>query len=87
MNGTTHTIGAPREGMTSVSRIPFILTEACYESRYPELASVDLVSLVLNKCADLSCIDKDGQQRPVDGSMPSEELYDVKSLHVYVKRS
>ena len=84
MNGVTHKIGASRDGMGSVSRVPFVLTEACYESGYPELAGLDLVDLLLSKKAELSCVDKDGDLRPFDGMMTGDDLMAAKSFHVRV---
>lgn len=84
MSGIKHTIGAPREAMESVSRLPFVLTDACEDSGYPELADVDLVDLLLKKRAELSCIDGSGISRQVDGTMTAADLTRAKSFHVLV---
>jgi len=83
-DGITHKIGASRDGMASVSRVPFVLTEACYESGFPELANMDMVDLLLSKRAELSCVDKDGDERPVDGTMTGADLMAAKSFHVRI---
>ena len=84
MDGVTHKIGASRDGMASVSRVPFVLTEACCESGYPELANLDMVDLLLSKRAELSCVDSGGVQRRVDGTMTPNDLLTAKAFHVRV---
>lgn len=80
----THKIGASRDGMGSVSRVPFVLNDACYESGYPELVDLDLVDLLLSKKAELSYVDKDGDIRRFDGSITVVDLMAAKSIHVRV---
>jgi hypothetical protein len=84
VNGVTHRIGASRDGMGSVSRVPFVLNDACYESGYPELVDLDLVDLLLSKKAELSYVDKDGDIRRFDGSITVVDLMAAKSIHVRV---
>ena len=84
LNGVTHTIGAPRDDIETVSRLPFVITEACRESGYPELAELDLVDLMLSRTAELSCVDRSGHLRPVDGTMSKADITSMRSFHVKV---
>lgn len=86
LDGVTYKIGASRDGMDSISRLPFVLTEACYESGYPELADLDLVDLLLGKKAELAYADGSGAQKPVDGQMTVSDVQAVKSFHVTIKQ-
>jgi len=85
MDGMTHTIGASRDGITSVSRLPFVLTEACMESGFPELARLDLVDLLISRRAELALVDESGTSHIVQGTMSTAQLACAKSFLVKVK--
>ena len=85
MDGVTHTIGASRDGITSVSRLPFVLTEACVESGFPELARLDLVDLLISGRAELGLLDECGNSHIVQGTMSALHLAQAKSFLVKVK--
>jgi hypothetical protein len=85
MDGVTHTIGASLHDVESVSRVPFALTDACVDSGFPELSSIDLVDLVLSKRAGVSCEDSSGKRRPLEGSMSAADLAQTKVIHVTVQ--
>lgn len=70
VGGATHTIGAARDGLSAVSQLPFLLTDACEASGSPELAGLDIVELCIQKRAELHFDASDGRQRPISGAPP-----------------
>lgn len=82
--GAAMTIGAPREHLTSVSQLPFTLTDACVESGYPELQELDLVDLLIRKRATLELEDANGGARPIDSSTVPADIKAAKCIRVKI---
>ena len=85
MDGQTHTIGADASSIMSISQLPFVLTDACAESGFPELSGVSIVDLCIAKQAELRYEAKDGISRPVDGQTTPWDLQTAKALRVNVE--
>ena len=86
VDSDTHTIGADAASFSSVSQLPFALTDACVESGYPELSGLSVVDLTLAKRATLSYEGKDGVVRAVDGQTTAWDLQTAKSVRVIVQK-
>ena len=94
LEGVTHQIGASRPTWTAwrptLQRLPFVLTEACVESGFPELSEIDLVQMFQEQRVNLSFVNIDGQRVSVDlsrgdSAVMTSELYTAKSFHVCVQ--
>ena len=94
LEGVTHQIGASRATWTAwrptLQRLPFVLTEACVESGYPELSELGLVQLFQEQRVNLSFVNIDGQQVSVDlsrgdSAVMTSELYMAQAFHVCVQ--
>ena len=82
--GQTHTIGAPRNLITSISQLPTAITEACEASGFPEISSLSVVDMCNEKKASLYYEGSDGRVRPVSGTTTLPDLLEAKSLRVSV---
>lgn len=73
---------AARRGLT---QLPFALTDACAESGFPELQSLDIVDLCISKRAELrfeSC--RGGAPQLVDAHTTVDDVMMAKAFHVKV---
>ena len=84
LDGQSHTIGAPRDHFTSVTQLPFALTDACVDSYAPELSGLSIVDLCIAKKCELRYEARDGTVRPVSGTTTEKELQECKSVRVRV---
>ena len=84
LDGTFTTIGASRDAITSISQLPFALTDACVESGFPELRSLSIVDLCIAKKAEMSYETKAGDIVPINATTVTSDLIGVKSLRVRV---
>ena len=85
--GQTHTIGASRDSFSSVTQLPFALTDACVESGFPEISTLSVVDLCIQRKATLSYEGGDGRVQAVHGSTTLDDLLVAKAIHVIVSES
>ena len=86
VDGATHTIGASRETFgQGLTQLPFALTDACAESGFPELLSLDIVDLCISKRAELRYEARQGGAlQLVDAFTTLDDVMMAKSFHVKV---
>jgi hypothetical protein len=86
LDGTTHKIGASRETFgQGLTQLPFALTDACAESGFPELQSLDIVDLCISKRAELrfeGC--RGGALQLVDAHTTVDDVMMAKAFHIKV---
>lgn len=86
VDGATHKIGASRETFgQGLTQLPFALTDACAESGFPELQSLDIVDLCISKRAELrfeGC--RGGALQLVDAHTTVDDVMMAKAFHVKV---
>ena len=70
---------------TSISSLPFALTDACVDSGFPELSGLSIVDLCIAKKASLSFEGSEGGvMRPVDANTTLDDLMAAKTLRIDV---
>ena len=82
--GQAHTIGTPRNSVTSISQLPTAITDACEASGFPEISSLSVVDMCNEKKASLYYEGSNGRVLPVSGTTTLPDLLEAKSIRVSV---